>query len=74
MRSKDREILQAGCINSAQEEETDMSPLAYKDAEEEEQEPMTIYMRFKKEMENDEHGKPIHIDFLLDKFKGEFDS
>ena len=35
---------------------------------------MTLYMRFKKEMENDENGLPIHLDFLLDKFKGEFDS
>lgn len=74
MRKTDREILQAGCISSEQSEEpSDFSPLYYKDSEEEKQEPMTLYMRFKKDMENDENGKPVHIDFLLAKFKTEFD-
>lgn len=33
----------------------------------------TIYMRFKKELQKDDEGQDMHIDFLMAKFKKEFD-
>ena len=34
--------------------------------------PITLYMRFKKELSRDHDGNLIHIDFLMDKFELEF--
>ena len=36
-------------------------------------EESTIYMRFKRELQKDEEGQDLHIDFLMAKFKAEFD-
>ena len=33
----------------------------------------TIYMRYKKELAKDDDGNDLNIDFLLNKFKQEFD-
>ena len=33
-----------------------------------------MYMRFKKTLAVDEDGKPLHLDFLMEKFKKEFDA
>ncbi len=35
---------------------------------------ITMYMRFKKELKKDDDGADMHIDFLMEKFKREFDS
>ena len=33
----------------------------------------TLYMRYKKELAKDDEGNDLYIDFLLNKFKNEFD-
>ena len=34
----------------------------------------TIYQRFKQELQKDDDGNLLHMDFLTDKFKDEFDN
>ena len=36
--------------------------------------PSTMYIRFKNTLAKDEEGKPLHLDFLMEKFKKEFDA
>ena len=33
----------------------------------------TLYMRFNRELRKDDDGQDVHIDFLMSKFKKEFD-
>ena len=33
----------------------------------------TLYQRFKRELQKDEEGQDMHLDFLMAKFKNEFD-
>ena len=35
---------------------------------------ITMYIRFKRELQKDDDGNDMHIDFLMEKFKKEFDS
>jgi hypothetical protein len=34
----------------------------------------TMYQRFKEELQKDDDGNLLHMDFLTDKFKDEFDN
>jgi hypothetical protein len=33
-----------------------------------------MFMRFKRSLDVDSEGRPLHLGFLLEKFKNEFDS
>lgn len=35
---------------------------------------ITLYMRFKRGLDSDEEGNFLHMDYLMEKFKREFDN
>ena len=43
-----------------------------KEMREEIEKPITMYMRFKEQLNKDDNGQPFYIDFWMRKFKDEF--
>lgn len=55
-------------------EGTDSKESLKKDYAEDPDRIITLYMRFKRGLEQDEDGNLLHLDYLMEKFKREFDN
>ena len=62
----------AGGDNS--QEKSIMPDLAAQDDSNDPELIITLYMRFKRGLDQDEEGNYLHMDYLMEKFKHEFDS
>lgn len=76
-------MLNADCttLNSIEDHLYGIEEMSFKDEasstfaqQEFDEDNMTLYMRFKRCVDKDDDGKPVHVSYLISKFKQEFDS